>query len=223
MGDRMIVLAGIEAPFRDTLVQGLRRCMPALTVVELDSIEDVLKQLAESRVLELVVSNVAIIDDRAREELERLLIGRMGVRFIVTGHQPSRADIIRGLEIGAGAYIPDTLSEAEVANAIDLVNAGAVFAPLPPERPRLREAHLAARSRFVLPQRKVPAAQELTPRLRTVLSYLAQGASNKHIAAQLGIAEGTVKVHVSAIIKQLGAANRNDAVQRSGEFSSEPR
>ncbi|MGD9536511.1 MAG: LuxR C-terminal-related transcriptional regulator [Alphaproteobacteria bacterium] len=222
MGERMIVLAGVADPFRDTLVQGLKRCLPSPTIVEVDSIEDVLKRLAESRELELVVSNVALIDDRACEKLERLLVKRASVRFIVTGHQPSREDIVRGLEIGAAAYIPDSLSAAEVVNAIDLVNAGAVFAPLPPEAQRPQQTtNLAARSRFVLPQRRMPAAQELTPRLRTVLSYLAQGASNKEIAAQLGIAEGTVKVHVSAIIKQFGALNRNDAVQRSAEFNAD--
>jgi DNA-binding NarL/FixJ family response regulator len=216
----MIVLAGIEGPFKDILTAGLARCMPAPTVVELDNIDGVLRHFAESCELELVVVDVALIDRAAGGALERLLIEKPSVRFIVTGHQPSRTDIVRGLEIGAVAYVPDTLSATEVANAIDLVNAGAVFAPLPPETRQPRETGLRVRSNYVLPQRRMPAQQELTPRLRTVLGYLAQGASNKEIAARLGIAEGTVKVHVSAIIKQLGAVNRNDAVRRSAALNS---
>ncbi len=59
----------------------------------------------------------------------------------------------------------------------------------------------------------------LPPRQREVLQLLGHGLTNKEIALRLGIAPATVKVHVSRLIEQLGAANRTDAVskaQRSG-------
>ena len=58
---------------------------------------------------------------------------------------------------------------------------------------------------------------ELTPREMDVLRLLAQGLSNRKIAAQLSINERTVKYHVSAILAKLEAANRTEAVMRAIE------
>ena len=56
----------------------------------------------------------------------------------------------------------------------------------------------------------------LTSRQREVLSLVGQGLSNRDIAARLDIKEGTVKLHVSALLRQLGARNRTEAVRLAG-------
>lgn len=56
--------------------------------------------------------------------------------------------------------------------------------------------------------------EPLTPREREVLTLLADGLSNRGMAARLGISEHTVKFHVSAIYAKLGVANRAEAVAR---------
>ena len=53
---------------------------------------------------------------------------------------------------------------------------------------------------------------QLTPRQREVLLLMCEGLSNKSIANQLGMAEGTVKIHVTAILKSMNAGNRTQAV-----------
>lgn len=55
--------------------------------------------------------------------------------------------------------------------------------------------------------------QALTPRETEVLQLLAEGLSNKGIAARLGISDQTVKFHVAAISGKLGAANRTETVR----------
>jgi DNA-binding NarL/FixJ family response regulator len=55
--------------------------------------------------------------------------------------------------------------------------------------------------------------EPLTSREREVLALVAEGLSNKAIAATLRISDQTVKFHVAAIIGKLGAANRTDAVR----------
>ena len=57
--------------------------------------------------------------------------------------------------------------------------------------------------------------ETLTAREIEVLELLAEGLSNKGIAARLGISDQTVKFHVASIAGKLGAANRTDAVRRA--------
>jgi DNA-binding NarL/FixJ family response regulator len=57
--------------------------------------------------------------------------------------------------------------------------------------------------------------EALTPREIQVLELVAEGLSNKRIAARLDISDQTVKFHVSSICGKLGAANRTDAVRRA--------
>ncbi|HEY8021882.1 MAG TPA: response regulator transcription factor [Thermoanaerobaculia bacterium] len=58
-------------------------------------------------------------------------------------------------------------------------------------------------------------AEPLTPREVEVLQLLAQGLSNKQIAARLAISDHTAKFHVAAILGKLGAEGRTDAVVRA--------
>lgn len=65
----------------------------------------------------------------------------------------------------------------------------------------------------IAPRRATPpAAEGLTPREGEALQLLAEGLSNKEIAARLGISEHTAKFHVVAILNKLGAASRTEAV-----------
>ena len=63
------------------------------------------------------------------------------------------------------------------------------------------------------------ALAHLTPRQREVLALLAQGKTNKQIANELGLAAGTVKVHMSRILKALNVNNRTQAVIAASQFA----
>src|SRR5690554_976054 len=55
------------------------------------------------------------------------------------------------------------------------------------------------------------AERKLSPRQREIMQLLAQGLSNKEIASILGITEGTIRVHLSAIFKAIKVSNRTEA------------
>jgi DNA-binding NarL/FixJ family response regulator len=80
-----------------------------------------------------------------------------------------------------------------------------------------RSASIEADAIVVASARRGEAAFEepLTPREIEVLELLAEGLSNKTIAARLGISDQTVKFHVASVCGKLGAANRTDAVRRA--------
>jgi DNA-binding NarL/FixJ family response regulator len=60
-----------------------------------------------------------------------------------------------------------------------------------------------------------PLPEPLTPREREVLALVADGLSNKAIAANLRVSSETVKAHVASIFGKLGASNRTDAVSQA--------
>ena len=71
-----------------------------------------------------------------------------------------------------------------------------------------------------MPVRPGGALSRLTPRQREVLSLMAEGKSNKEIAKELGLAAGTVKIHVSSIFKALNVNNRTLAVIAARESAA---
>jgi PAS domain S-box-containing protein len=83
---------------------------------------------------------------------------------------------------------------------------------------RLAEVEAALEATNALLRAATPAAPEpsapppeLTPRQREILNLLRAGLPNRDIAERLGIGEGTVKLHVSAVLKRMGARNRTEA------------
>jgi DNA-binding NarL/FixJ family response regulator len=105
-------------------------------------------------------------------------------------------DIYRALEAGVRGYLLKESVHTEVLSAIRAVHAG--------KRLISQEAseRLSAFSQN----------ESLTPKEVEVLSLVAQGLSNKEIAAKLGKAAGTVKIHVQNILEKLGASDRTHAV-----------
>lgn len=72
-----------------------------------------------------------------------------------------------------------------------------------------------------LPQSEATRPVSLTPRQQDVLRLLMRGgASNKVIARTLGIQEGTVKIHVAAILRALRCRNRTEAVIAAHAFAA---
>jgi two-component system, NarL family, response regulator len=117
-------------------------------------------------------------------------------RSIVLTTYEGDEDIHQAIAAGALGYLIKGMSHETLIDALRKVRAGMRF--LPPSVVR----SLADR----------PPNSELSRREREVLSLLAQGRTNREIAGELGITEATVKCHVSAIILQLGVADRTQAV-----------
>ncbi|MFP5444136.1 MAG: LuxR C-terminal-related transcriptional regulator, partial [Betaproteobacteria bacterium] len=107
--------------------------------------------------------------------------------------------IRRAQQFGAAGFIPKSAPADAMGDAIQAVlDGGSGFPPMAAERSEA-DAELAAR------------LAQLTPQQFRVLLCLADGLLNKQIAAALGLAENTVKVHVTAILKKLACYSRTQA------------
>lgn len=110
-------------------------------------------------------------------------------------------DTIRGaLEAGAAGYLLKNVDASEVADAIRAALVGGLTID-PAAAKALTAALRAPRS----------APDQLTPRERDVILLIADGATNRQIAARLGVTERTARTHVSNILTKLGLASRTQA------------
>ncbi len=117
------------------------------------------------------------------------------------------SQVFPALRAGASGYLLKTASSAELAAAIRAVRRGE-----PVLHPDI--ARKLMRGAQITPE---PAAEELTARELEVLALLAQRLSNKEIAATLGVAEKTVKTHVSNILSKLGMTSRLEVARYAKE------
>jgi DNA-binding NarL/FixJ family response regulator len=115
---------------------------------------------------------------------------------------------ISALEDGAQGFLPSNVSLDVAVQAVRLVEAGGMFIPA-------RLLILLHRARGGATAQGTDAAGLFTVRQSDVLAALHQGRSNKQIAYQLQMSEGTVKVHVREIMKKVNARNRTEVVLRT--------
>jgi DNA-binding NarL/FixJ family response regulator len=129
--------------------------------------------------------------------------------------------VFEGLKAGARGYLLKDISSEEMAAAVRKVAAGEALI-----EPRVTRKVLAEFSRLASASDKPTSAAapantlpvQLTEREQEVLRALAHGLSNREIADQLVITEGTVKNHVSSLIDKLGVRDRTQAVLKGQEL-----
>ncbi|TWI49875.1 two component transcriptional regulator, LuxR family [Pseudoduganella flava] len=117
-------------------------------------------------------------------------------RIIVLTTYKGDVQVLRALKAGAMGYLLKSMLRTELADAIARVHAGQRH--IPPEIAIELAAHIDA--------------DALSARETEVLSLVADGNSNKRVAQALGIAEETVKAHMSTVLGKLGARDRTHAV-----------
>jgi DNA-binding NarL/FixJ family response regulator len=125
--------------------------------------------------------------------------------------------VFGGLEAGARGYLLKDISSEEMAQAIRKVAAGdALIQPSITRKVLTEFSRLATAAEQPAAKPLQPGLVEpLTEREQEVLSALAKGLSNREIARQLVITEGTVKNHVSSLIAKLEVRDRTQAVLKA--------
>jgi DNA-binding NarL/FixJ family response regulator len=140
-------------------------------------------------------------------------------RIVVMSGAEDAARVRELLAAGAAGFIPKTDSAAVILQAMRLVLAGGTYAPA-----RLLSNDVDSSANGATPPTTRPSDvsfNNLTGRQLEVLRLLARGMPNKSIARELGLSEGTMKVHVLAIFRTLNVNNRTEAVVAASTFLAE--
>jgi len=141
------------------------------------------------------------------EATRRVTSDRPEIRVVVLTSFSDRERILDALDAGAVGYLLKDADPDELLRGVQAAARGE--SPLAPKAAR---AVLAARA-------ETRPAAELTAREQEVLDLLAEGLANKQIARRLGIAEKTVKAHLTSVFQRIGVTDRTQAAlwaQRNG-------
>ena len=151
--------------------------------------------------IDLIVLDLTLPGRDGFDFLRELRRDWPGIPILILSATHDRATIERALDMGAMGFIPKTANARLLIDALRLVLSGGIYVPdctgSDPVRPR--------------PVAK-PSELGLTMRQADVLKLLVQGKPNKLICRDLRLSEGTVKVHVSAILRALNVHTRTQVV-----------
>ncbi|HEY4134034.1 MAG TPA: response regulator transcription factor [Alphaproteobacteria bacterium] len=209
-----VLIADDHPLFRDGLRLLVQQLDEKVTVIEAGNLPDAL-QLAKAQADEI---NLLLVDLRMPGA-----VGFDGIKtlraiapktplVVISGYETKR-NAEQALEAGASGFIPKSTSPSVTLNALKLVMLGEVYVPpslIYGPQPDDPDSEIGA-APVAAPTVDLSKLAPLTQRQLDVLALIGQGNSNKDIAEKLGISEGTVKVHVGAILKVLGATNRTQA------------
>lgn len=206
-----ILLVDDHALFREALLHVLRQFDSTAVVIEAATAREAIRLAAHYHDLDLILLDLTLPGLNGLSALPELHELRPTAPLVILSASEDSADIRQALDAGAMGYIPKSSSSHEMITALRLVLAGEIYVP---------PAMLAALEALETASSPVGAASSmgergidgLTPRQVEVLRLMAQGLSNKGICKRLNVAEGTVKLHVTAVMRALNTCNRTQAV-----------
>ena len=189
------------------ILQALERFLPqadpSLGVLRAGNREQALTMLARHPDCALVLLDLALPGARGLDLLADLRRDHPQLPIVVLSATHDRATVGAALAAGARGYVSKTASADALVDAIHTVLAGG------------RDVTFDVARGGALPAsvQGIPAqALGLTQRQAEVLQLLVQGKPNKLICRDLKLSEGTVKVHVSAILRALNVRSRSQAI-----------
>lgn len=183
---------------------------------------EVFEQLEKNTDFDLIVTDLAMPGANWLEALKKIHDMAKDTPIVIISAVFDKEIVQKTLEVGVSGYIPKSSSNAVMLSAINLVLAGGVYIPhellnneidnkeITQEFQKLKTFNDSEKNNETAANKK-----RLTPRQIEVVRAIARGLSNKMIAYELGLTEGTVKVHVTVILKVLGVTNRVAAVMEA--------
>lgn len=197
-----ILVADDHALIREAFRHLLTELEDGMVVLEAGDCDSACQLIAQHPDLDLVLLDLRLPGAGGLSTLEKLRTEHPTLPVVVVSALEDPGTVRGALARGAMGFIPKSSSNDVMLSALRLVLSGGRY--LPPEI-------LSGDGSTPSP----PASMDevhLTDRQREVLALIVQGKSNKHICRELGLAEATVKIHVTAILRALKVTSRAQAI-----------
>ncbi len=208
-----ILIADDHPLFRDALKRAVSRVLPQASLIEADSVSGLQAIAAKHPHADLLLLDLNMPGAQGFSALAHMRGHFPQLPVVVVSAREEPTTMRRAICYGASGFIPKSASLDTIATALAHVLDGQIWLPadidaqgtLEPE-----ESDLASR------------IAELTPQQFRVLSMLGEGLLNKQIAWELGVSEATVKAHMTAVLRKLGAHNRTQVIVMTSRLALDP-
>ena len=198
-----ILIADDHQLFREGLRHILTLYVEASQIVEASSFAEVIEAGERESGIDLALLDLTMSGGPWPECLRKLRhLLPSPAHIVIVSDVADRSAVNLAIDLGASGFITKASSSQVFLAALNLVVAGGIYLPAEFADPD---------NQLVTATVEVPNITHLTPRQREILSQLKTGKSNREIATDLGLAEGTVKLHVTSILKALSVRSRTQA------------
>lgn len=205
--------------FREGLGRLLMQLSADAVFTECGTYDEVLQYCQSDQDFDLILLDLQMPGWPGYAGIQQICEMQAGTPVVIVSASESQNDVRSALDAGASGYIPKSSSVKIMLSALNLVFSGGIYVP---PAALQSDSHAvsanAGNQAGAAPSGGGGGMPSLTQRQRDVLRCLREGKSNKQIAYELGLSEGTVKIHVTAVMRSLGVRNRTQAVIASSEL-----
>lgn len=199
-----ILIVDDHSLFREGLIYILNQLDPDITIIEANGYETAVAHLESHLDIDLALFDLAMPGKDGFSLLTYCRKRYPLISIAILSASKNAADLKRALDNGASGFIPKDTSGKVMLSALQLIMTGERYIP----------------SSMLLQSPLNDEDSHLTPRQTQVASMMMKGFSNKKIALEIGVAEATIKMHVTSIFKRLGVQNRTEAALAMQKLNS---
>ena len=212
--DHELFLKGLEFILQENLEN--------IEIVSAQSYTEIFSIIEQNNSFDLIITDLAMPGANWLSAINKIHQTLTETPIIVISAVFDKEILQQTLDIGVAGYIPKTASNNLIISAINLVLAGGVYIPhelLYSGKSQSKDT--GKQKDYIAPLKTLenlsvtpPTGQQkgLTERQIDIVKCIAEGLSNKQIAYKLNLTEGTIKVHITVILKILNVKNRTAAV-----------
>lgn len=209
-----ILLIEDHTLFRELLVPALEEIEPRIIIYQASSIEEGKNLIKYYKEVDLIFLDLSYPNEHSWNNFPFNKASIKNTPIIILTASTNIDDVQRALKKGCKGYITKSSNKQQLILGIKTVLSGGNYI----------SADMLSQLENIDQIMKQPATKpspidQLSNRQLEILKLLSKGHSNKNIATQCQISEGTVKLHVSTILKILGVSNRTQAVIKVNELN----
>ena len=213
------LVADDDAFFRGALCAILEDRLGFSRIMEATSLDEAWEHLGEQPGITLALFDINMPGMKSPANLATVCELFPGIRIAVVSASRRRDDILTALHAGVHGYLPKGLGIDELTDAIRHVLEGGTYVPpsLADVLFQAKRAPMADDAEMAAPL-TIDVLVRLTPRQLDVLRLLGQGLPDEEIMRSLDLSIGAVRIHVAALLRNLGVRNRSAAAAVGARF-----